>query len=99
VFGDIIDAYPRHGFATDSWTEHHQGGPTGYVGRDPRASRMTAEDCLTVNQAVAWNPSAPYTKIEDTVLLTEVGIEVLTVDERWPTLDVDGRLRPVTLEL
>ena len=28
------------------------------------------------------------------MLLTESGIEVLTVDPAWPTLDVGGRSRP-----
>lgn len=38
-------------------------------------------------------------KIEDTVQLTESGLQVLTVDPRWPSTAVNGLLRPVTLQL
>ncbi|MEV7662928.1 M24 family metallopeptidase [Paenarthrobacter sp. NPDC089316] len=96
VFAGIQEAYARHGFGRDQWKLHHQGGPAGYAGRDPR---VTAEvtDTIVLNQPFTWNPSGPAVKIEDTVLLTDSGIRVLTVDERWPTTEVDGRRRPVTL--
>lgn len=44
--------------------------------------------------AMAWNPSLPGSKIEDTVLRTDEGLEVLTVDPAWPMVEVDGRERP-----
>jgi Xaa-Pro aminopeptidase len=47
--------------------------------------------------ALAWNPSLPGAKIEDTVLTTDAGIEVLTADPAWPTVTVDGRARPDVL--
>ena len=47
--------------------------------------------------ALAWNPSLPGAKIEDTVVTTSAGIELLTVDPAWPTVEVDGRLRPDVL--
>ncbi|MDI2036692.1 M24 family metallopeptidase [Paenarthrobacter nitroguajacolicus] len=96
VFREIQHSYARHGFGEDQWTLHHQGGPAGYAGRDPR---VTAEvtDTIVLNQPFTWNPSGPGVKIEDTVLLTDSGVRVLTVDERWPTTEVDGRRRPVTL--
>lgn len=94
----IVESYPRHGFAADSWQQHHQGGPTGYAGRDPRLV-PGLPDRLTSPQAFAWNPSAPGTKVEDTVLLTEHGVEVLTADPRWPTVSIAGCARPATLEL
>lgn len=96
VFAEIRSAYARHGFGDDQWTLHHQGGPAGYAGRDPR---VTAEvtDRIVANQPFTWNPSGPGVKIEDTVLLTDSGVRVLTVDERWPTALVDGRRRPLTL--
>ncbi|GAA1884788.1 M24 family metallopeptidase [Paeniglutamicibacter psychrophenolicus] len=93
----IQAAYPRHGFETDEWIRHHQGGPTGYVGRDPRLVPGVT-DTVVAGQAFAWNPSAPGVKVEDTMLLTETGFEVLSVDPRWPTLTVAGRQRPAILE-
>ncbi|MGR0321235.1 hypothetical protein [Agromyces sp. ZXT2-3] len=45
-------------------------------------------------QAFAWNPTAPGAKVEDTVLVGPGGVEVLTVDPRWPAVRVAGRDRP-----
>ncbi|MER7447601.1 peptidase M24 [Microbacterium sp. NPDC097977] len=87
-------AYARFGFDADEWHRHHQGGPTGYAGRDPRATASTT-DLLVENQAFAWNPTAPGVKVEDTMLRTATGWDVLTFDERWPSVDYEGLRRPV----
>lgn len=88
-------AYGRFGFDPDEWRRHHQGGPTGYAGRDPRATASTV-DALVENQAFAWNPSAPVVKVEDTMLHSAEGWEILTVDERWPSVEYAGLRRPTT---
>ncbi len=98
VFGEIKAAYVRHGFGSEQWEQHHQGGPAGYAGRDPRVTAAVT-DTVVVNQPFTWNPSGPGVKIEDTVQLTESGLKVLTVDDRWPATTVNGLLRPVTLQL
>ena len=96
VFDDLVAAYARHGFGADEWRNHHQGGPTGYLGRDPRAvSSLT--DLVQQNHAFAWNPSAHGAKAEDTVIATSAGIELLTVDPLWPATLVAGRPRPLPL--
>lgn len=95
VFDEIASAYPAHGFAADEWMRHHQGGPTGYLGRDPKLTPTTPGNFVE-NQAFAWNPTAPGVKVEDTVLLTDAGLDVLTIDSRWPTVPVNGIPRPVT---
>jgi Xaa-Pro aminopeptidase len=91
-------SYAAHGFGSDQWQLHHQGGPAGYAGRDPRATPQT-DDEVVLSQAFTWNPSAPGVKIEDTVQLTDQGIRPLSVDPRWPVVDVAGLSRPVPLEL
>ena len=96
VLAVIAQAYADNGFHPDHWRRHHQGGVAGYAGRDPRAT-PDARDVVHVGQAFAWNPWAPSAKVEDTVLLGADGLEILTVDPRWPVVDVGGRLRPVTL--
>lgn len=93
----IEQAYPRHGFAPDEMMRHHQGGPTGYAGRDPRLV-PGVKDTIFLGQAFAWNPSAPGVKVEDTMLLGQNGLEVLSVDTRWPTVSVAGLQRPATME-
>lgn len=98
IFAEIQAAYARHGFGADQWTHHHQGGPAGYAGRDPRATAAT-DDAVVPNQAFTWNPSGPGVKIEDTVQLTPAGTSVLTLDPRWPVSEVSGLPRPLTLQL
>lgn len=98
IFGEIKASYVRHGFGAEQWEQHHQGGPAGYAGRDPRVT-AAATDTVVLNQPFTWNPSGPGVKIEDTVQLTEAGLTVLTVDDRWPTTMVNGLKRPVTLQL
>lgn len=94
VFGAGTTGYAAAGFDADEWQRHHQGGPTGYAGRDPRATPATT-DLVQAGQAFAWNPSAPGAKVEDTVLRTDTGFEVLTLDPRWPTVTHAGLPRPI----
>lgn len=98
VLQAVREGYRAHGFGADQWELHHQGGAAGYNGRDPRATDAT-DDGVVLNQAFAWNPSGPGVKVEDTVLLEAGGIRSLSVDERWPAVEVAGRLRPATLQL
>jgi Xaa-Pro dipeptidase len=97
MFRELQAAYAKAGREV-AWSEHHQGGPTGYNARDfiatPTEMRM-----LVDGSAYAWNPSLSGVKVEDTVLLLNDKLEVLTEDSRWPLREVGGRLRPEVLEL
>lgn len=97
LFRELQAAYTKAGRET-AWSQHHQGGPTGYNTRDfiatPTETRM-----LVDGSAYAWNPSLPGVKVEDTILLLNDKLEVLTEDPRWPSREVGGRLRPEVLEL
>jgi hypothetical protein len=97
MFRELQAAYAKAGRET-AWSEHHQGGPTGYNTRDfiatPAETRM-----LVDGSAYAWNPSLPGVKVEDTILLLNDKLEILTEDPRWPLREVGGRLRPEVLEL
>ncbi len=82
-----IEAYGEAGFE-DEWKMHHQGGPTGYSPREFRALPDETRRVL-VNQAFAWNPSIAGTKSEDTILVTENGIEFLSPSPDWPMVEVE----------
>ena len=86
-------SYLTEGFERDEWTKHHQGGPTGYLPRDYPAHEKTPA-IIGVRNAIAWNPSAEGLKVEDTVITTESGLEILTLDSGWPTVEIAGRSRP-----
>lgn len=95
-------AYALNGFAETEWEQHHQGGIAGYAGRDPRAA-PGIDVALGTGVAFAWNPTAVGCKVEDTILRTDAGLDVLSADPAWPTVssNVGGLLipRPDVLEL
>ncbi|MEM1684374.1 MAG: M24 family metallopeptidase [Nanopusillaceae archaeon] len=67
----IQKAYQEIG-AGEAYEEHHQGGIAGYR---PREVIATPGNCteLEVGMAVAWNPSLPGSKVEDTFLMANEG--------------------------
>ena len=87
VFGLGVEQYANEGFPGE-WEMHHQGGLTGYAGREIFATAKS-EYRLKHNQVLTWNPSITGTKSEDTVLLTEDGPEVLTRTGDWPELELE----------
>jgi antitoxin VapB len=91
VLKDILHAataaYREVGFA-DEWTHHHQGGAAGYEPRELLATPR-ATDAVRAGQVYAWNPSIAGTKSEDSVLVTESGVDVLTAMPGWPTIDIE----------
>jgi len=103
--GDIFDKglsmYAETGFR-DEWKKHHQGGPTGYRGREYRAS-SGVKDTVRENQAWAWNPSITGTKSEDTIIAGSDGFETVSEIQGWPYIEaeINGRIirRPDILEI
>jgi Xaa-Pro aminopeptidase len=85
--------YLKQGFDRDEWTNHHQGGPTGYLPRDFTAHEKT-DQLIQIRNAIAWNPSAAGLKVEDTLVITESGFEFVTGGSSWPSLKTAGRSRP-----
>ncbi len=97
LFTEMTRAYGAAGFEGE-WTRHHQGGPCGYETRD-WTLQEGGEKMLQDGSAYAWNPSLPGLKLEDTVLLHNDKLEVLTADPAWPSVELGGRTRPGVLEL
>jgi Xaa-Pro dipeptidase len=78
------DAYTRVG-AADEINLHHQGGAAGYKTREWVAHPESAE-VVKMNQAFAWNPSITGTKVEETVIATGAGIDVITKSPDFPVM-------------
>jgi Xaa-Pro aminopeptidase len=101
IFRRATAAYAQAGFP-DEWKLHHQGGPAGYEPREYLAT-PDSDDVVLAGQAYAWNPSITGTKSEDTVLVGEESIEMLTAMDGWPTLTVAAAgqefARPAILEV
>jgi Xaa-Pro aminopeptidase len=91
TLGDVMAAameqYVAEGFG-DEWRRHHQGGLTGYAGREVFATPGERHR-LEPGQALAWNPSITRVKSEDTVIVGEEGVEVLTSTHGWPRVEVE----------
>lgn len=93
--------YAAEGYANEERL-HHQGGATGYRTRDWLAHPSSLERVQT-DQAFAWNPSITGTKVEETCIALNDGVEVLTATADWPQIPVrvDGHeyLSPDVLSL
>lgn len=90
LFGVLQAAYADVGFA-DEWKLHHQGGPAGYGAREIIANPSETA-ALSADMVCAWNPSITGVKVEDSILVTPDGPEILTAIDGWPKLavEVDG---------
>ncbi len=97
TLGDVVavaqGAYEEHGFPGE-WRRHHQGGLTGYSGRE--VFGVPDEPTrIPPSAAVAWNPSITGgAKSEDTALVTADGPEVVTRTPDLAEIEVEGLHRP-----
>lgn len=80
------DAYAKSGFP-DEWQRHTQGGLTGYEPREVLAT-PASRDVITLGQVLAWNPSMPGAKVEDTILVGSETNEILTRTSLWPVVSI-----------
>lgn len=96
VCDTLAEAYSTRGYPA-AIREHHQGGLTGYLAREVITTPDT-NVLLETGTAIALNPSLSGMKIEDTFLVHADALENLTLDPDWPSINHDGRMRPVPLE-
>ncbi len=87
VFKEAISVYGKYGHP-DEWEKHHQGGAIGYNEREYIAT-LKSKEVVHLNQAFAFNPTLEGAKVEDTVLVTRNGVEVLTYTGKWPYKEVE----------
>jgi Xaa-Pro aminopeptidase len=77
-------AYEEAGFAGEI-DKHHQGGAAGYRTRDWVAHPQSSET-VKRDQAFAWNPSITGTKVEETVIVGEHGLETISASSDFPVI-------------
>lgn len=84
-------AYADSNFA-DEINKHHQGGAAGYKTRE-WVAHPGSVDAVQDQQAFAWNPSITGTKVEETCIVADSGIEVITASPNVPVITsfVNGR--------
>jgi len=78
------EAYASLGYAGEERL-HHQGGATGYAERE-WVARIGGTERVLAQQAFAWNPNLQGAKVEDTVVLQNGTIELLTGTPQLPVV-------------
>jgi antitoxin VapB len=84
LFATAADTYASLGYPSEE-LRHHQGGATGYGEREWLAT-PAGQERVVDGQAFAWNPSVAGGKVEDTVLLRDSKIELLTGTSDLPVV-------------
>ncbi|WP_158306387.1 M24 family metallopeptidase [Caldalkalibacillus thermarum] len=87
IFRKATEAYEYWGFP-EEWKQHHQGGMTGYVGREYRAT-LSSTDIVDIQQVFAWNPSISGVKSEDTILVEQKENLILSRTGNFPEVKVE----------
>lgn len=77
-------AYRDAGFPGEE-QRHHQGGAIAYRAREWIA-HPASQETVHPTEAFAWNPTITGTKIEDTALLVNRRVEIVTATPDWPSL-------------
>jgi Xaa-Pro aminopeptidase len=88
IFSAIADAYDDLG-APGEWRKHHQGGAAGFSGREWFVT-PDGDERVDAPMAYAYNPTVRGAKSEDTALVTDDGVEILTRTGEWPTRTVSS---------
>ena len=85
-FGEILDIqksiYKMTGYK-EEWRNHFQGGITGYVVNDP--TKCTDPHAVVKNyQTFNWYITITGVKVEETMITSNEGKEILTSKGLWP---------------
>lgn len=89
IFQQGIEAYASTGFPGE-WTYHHQGGMAGYSSREIKGDIVTTE-IVKVGQAYAWNPTIAGVKSEDTFIVGNDGLQMITASPDFPVVAVEHK--------
>ena len=81
-----IEQYRKVRYSKE-WEAHHQGGPCGYLPREYIVNPSTKIK-VEAFQPFAWNPTVAGTKSEDTILVTNRGLDLITKSPDWPTVEI-----------
>ncbi len=102
LYSTLDEAYRAAGHV-NGWEHHYQGGPIGYGQREFEIAPCQTNSAwwsvpIAAGTAVAINPSlAGGAKDEDTFLVTDNGLELITTTGDWPTADDVLPQRPAIL--
>ena len=84
---DVFDAISEAYAALDKpeeWRHHHQGGATGFVTQE-WITTPDNHEAIESPLTYAYNPTVQQARSEDTALLIDDTIEVISTTGNWPT--------------
>jgi antitoxin VapB len=87
LYAAAAEAYRHAGFPGEE-QRHHQGGAIGYKSRE-WVAHPSSPEIVQLPQAFAWNPSITGTKVEETALVSDDGIELVTASPGWPSIPIE----------
>ncbi|MDQ7816253.1 MAG: M24 family metallopeptidase [Melioribacteraceae bacterium] len=87
IFEKMKEWYKAVGYDGE-WMLHHQGGAIGYDDRE-WVIYPGIKEVVQYNQAFAWNPTITGVKVEETMIVTKEGFEVVTKSPNWPMIIVN----------
>jgi antitoxin VapB len=90
LYAVAADAYAAAGYPREE-LKHHQGGAIGYRARE-WVAHPRSQEVVQRRQAFAWNPTITGTKIEDTALLLDDRVEIITASPDWPAVPAGDHL-------
>jgi antitoxin VapB len=93
LYGVAAAAYATAGFPGEE-LKHHQGGAIGYRARE-WVAHPDSREAVQARQAFAWNPTIAGTKVEDTALVIDDRVEMLTTTPEWPLIALGTAERPI----
>lgn len=88
VFEHVRTAYEELGYPGE-WEHHHQGGALGTAGREWVATPQ-GDEPIRLPMAYGWNPTISGAKTEDTILIGEDEVEVLSDTGEFPRRTVSA---------
>lgn len=93
LYAVAAEGYAAAGFPGEE-LKHHQGGAIGYRARE-WVAHPKSQETVQARQAFAWNPTITGTKVEDTALVIDERLEMLTTSPEWPALTLGTEARPI----
>lgn len=98
-FCDILEeqkcAYQACGYS-EEWRNHFQGGITGYLLVNPTLC-MNQQAKVEMNQAFDWFITITGVKVEELIITTPQGPDVISMSGRWPAKDYEANGKKIPL--
>ena len=80
---------------SDGWNYHFQGGPTGYVVVD--VGQNQTDHIVCAPQPYSWFTTIQGAKVEELSILTKNGVEIASMFDNWPSIQVDTKVGSYTV--